>query len=107
MRRRSPRPLGPAVDALARRLRPATTLGAVQEAWEAAVGPAIAGQARPIGEHEGKLTVLCSSSVWAQEVELLGPALLEALNRTLDCEGAPRVHALRCTATPGRRLAGE
>jgi predicted nucleic acid-binding Zn ribbon protein len=99
VRRRAPRPAATAVQALAQRLRPATPLGAVQGAWEAAVGPAIAREAHPVGERAGTVTVACSSSVWAQEVQLLGPALVEALNREL---GAPRVKALRCRAGAGR-----
>ena len=103
MRRRAPRPLAPAVDALARRLRPATTLGAVQGAWERAVGPHVAREARPVAEREGTVTVVCSSSVWAQEVELLGPTLLDAINGVLLADGAPAIRALRCTAAGGRR----
>ncbi|MDP9399556.1 MAG: DUF721 domain-containing protein, partial [Actinomycetota bacterium] len=91
MRRRAPRPLAPAVDALARRLRPATTLGAVQGAWERAVGAHVAREARPVAEREGTVTVLCSSSLWAHEVELLGPTLLEAVNGVLAAEGGPVV----------------
>jgi predicted nucleic acid-binding Zn ribbon protein len=100
VRRRAPRPAATAVEALAHRLRPATPLGAVQAAWEAAVGSAIAREARPVGERAGTVTVACSSSVWAQEVQLLGPALVEALNREL---GAPRVQALSCGAGVDRR----
>jgi predicted nucleic acid-binding Zn ribbon protein len=102
VRRRAPRPLGTAVEALAHRLRPATPLGAVQGAWTAAVGPAIAGQARPVGERDGTVTVLCASAVWAQEVELLGPTLVTALNRELGSGARVEVRGLRCTTTPPR-----
>ena len=99
MKRRSLAPVAPAVRALAERLQPPTLLSAVQRAWPEAVGAAIAGEARPVAEREGTVRVLCSSSVWAQEIELLGPTLVEALNRAL---GARRVRAVKATATPGR-----
>ncbi len=100
MRRRTPVPVAGAVDALARRLRPATPLGAVQGVWAQAVGPALARHAEPVAEREGTLTVLCASGAWAQEVELMGPALVDAVNRAL---GEERLKAVRTTATRGRR----
>jgi predicted nucleic acid-binding Zn ribbon protein len=102
MRRRTPRPLAGAVGALAERLRPATPLGVVQGVWAQAVGPALAARAEPVAEHDGTLTVLCASGAWAQEVELMGPALVAAVNGAL---GEERVRAVRCTATRGRRPA--
>jgi len=100
VRRRAPRPLGPAVEALAAGLAPATLLADVQRVWTQAAGPVIAREASPISERDGALTVLCSSAVWMQEIELLGPALVTALNAAL---GSERVLALRCVATRGRR----
>ncbi len=100
MRRRTPVPLAGAVGALAERLRPATPLGAVQGVWADAVGPALARHAEPVAEREGTVTVLCASGAWAQEVELMGPALVAAVNRAL---GEERVRAVRCTAARGRR----
>lgn len=97
--RRTPRPLASAVEALAAGLAPATGLASVQQAWEAAVGPAIAAQAQPVAERGGEVTVRCRSAVWAQEVELMGPALVQALNSSL---GGERVTSLRCTAGAGR-----
>lgn len=97
--RRAPRPLASAVQALAGELEPATGLATVQRAWEAAVGPAIAAQAEPVAERGGEVTVRCRSAVWAQEVELMGPALVDALNASI---GAERVRSLRCTAGAGR-----
>ncbi|MBA2638386.1 MAG: DUF721 domain-containing protein [Solirubrobacterales bacterium] len=105
MRRRAPRPLGAAVDALTLRLRPATALAAVQEVWSTAVGPAIAAHAQPVGEREGTVTVRCASSVWAQEVELLGPSLTAAVNRELGVDGRVEVRGLRCTTTTRRGCA--
>jgi predicted nucleic acid-binding Zn ribbon protein len=97
--RRTPRPLAPAVQALAHDLEPASGLACVQRAWEAAVGPQIAAQAQPVAERGGDVTVRCRSAVWAQEIELLGPGLVQALNSAL---GADRVRSLRCTAGAGR-----
>lgn len=97
--RRVPRPLAPAVQALADDLVPATGLSGVQRAWETAVGPYIAAQAQPVAERGGEVTVRCRSAVWAQEVQLMGPSLVAALNEAL---GGERVRSLRCTAGAGR-----
>ena len=103
MSRRAPRPAGIAVEALAQRLAPATLLADVQRVWEEAAGAAIAREAQPISERAGTVTLLCSSAVWMQEIDLMGPLLVEALNRAL---GAERVQAIRCVGTPGRRRLG-
>jgi predicted nucleic acid-binding Zn ribbon protein len=100
MRRRAPRPLGIAVDALAQRLAPATLLADVQRVWDAAAGLGIASEAQPLSERDGTVTVLCSSAVWMQEIDLMGPVLVDALN---DALGSERVKAVRCVATAGRR----
>ncbi len=97
--RRVPRPLGTAGEALTANLAPLTGLASVQRVWPEAVGPAIAEQAEPVAEQGGEVTVRCRSAVWAQEVELMGPALVAALNQAL---GAERVRSLRCTAGAGR-----
>ena len=102
-RRRAPRPLAGAVEALTRRLAPATLLADVQRVWETAAGPAIAREAQPLSERDGTVTLLCSSAVWMQEIDLMGPALVEALNEAL---GTERVRAIRCAATAGRRRPG-
>jgi predicted nucleic acid-binding Zn ribbon protein len=72
----------------------------VQSVWAEAVGPAIAREAQPVGERGGTVTVACTSSVWAQEIGLMAPALCTALNERL---GDGRVTALRCTASRVRR----
>ena len=99
MRRHEPRQLSHAIAALADRLAPQTTLADVQRVWPAAVGEAIAGQAEPTGERDGVLTVTCSSAVWAQELDLMGPELVKRINAAL---GADTVRALRCSAAPAR-----
>jgi predicted nucleic acid-binding Zn ribbon protein len=96
VRRSSPRPLALAVDRVRRRLEPATPLATVQRAWPQAVGPAVAREARPVSERAGVVTVACDSAVWAQELDLMAPDLVEALNRAA---GGPLVRSLRCVAT--------
>jgi predicted nucleic acid-binding Zn ribbon protein len=99
MRRREPRPVSHAIAALADRLAPQTTLADVQRVWPEAVGEVIAAQAEPTGERDGVLTVTCSSAVWAQELDLMGPELAGRLNAAL---GAERIRVLRCSAAPAR-----
>jgi predicted nucleic acid-binding Zn ribbon protein len=78
-------------------LAPATVLAEVQTVWPAAVGPAIAAEARPSAERAGTLTVACSASVWAQELDLMAPVILEQVNARLR-EGA--LTRLRCVTVP-------
>jgi predicted nucleic acid-binding Zn ribbon protein len=99
MRRHEPRQLSHAIAALADRLAPQTTLADVQRVWVAAVGDVIAAQAEPTRERDGVLTVTCSSAVWAQELDLMGPELAQRLNAAL---GAETITALRCSAAPAR-----
>jgi len=73
--------VGDALGDLTGRWRPASTLAAVQSAWAAVVGEAIANEAEPVSERDGVLTVSCRSAVWAQELDLMGPELVERLNR--------------------------
>lgn len=98
-RRRAPVPVAGAVERLAAQLEPLTPLAAIQRAWPAAVGPAIAAECSPVGERGGVVTVGCRSSVWAQELTLLGPELVGRLNAEM---GDTRVTELRCTATRRR-----
>jgi predicted nucleic acid-binding Zn ribbon protein len=99
MRRREPRPLSHAVAALADRLAPPTALADVQRVWPAAVGEAIAAEAHPTAEREGVLTVTCSSAVWAQELDLMGPEIAGRLNGAL---GRDLVRSVRCSSAPAR-----
>jgi predicted nucleic acid-binding Zn ribbon protein len=97
--RRAPRPLGLAIERIQEELAPDTLLARVQSAWREAVGDAIAAQATPTAERGGVLTVSCSASVWAQELDLMSAAILERLNERL---GGARITRLRCVATPPR-----
>jgi predicted nucleic acid-binding Zn ribbon protein len=80
-------------------LAPLTPLAEIQRAWPDAVGATIATQATPTAERGGVLTVSCSASVWAQELDLMAPMLLERLNSLT----ATRLVRLRCVAVPPRR----
>jgi predicted nucleic acid-binding Zn ribbon protein len=93
--RRAPRPLESAFSRLADELAPETLLAAVQRAWPAAVGEGIAAEARPTGERGGVVTVSCSASVWAQELDLMAPQILARLNQGLS---GGVVQRLRCVA---------
>jgi predicted nucleic acid-binding Zn ribbon protein len=103
MRRREPRPLGPAIAALADRLAPQTLLADVQRVWAQAVGDIVAAQAEPTGERDGVLVVTCSSAVWAQELDLMAPDLIARLNGLLD---GGEVRAMRCQAVSARGWGG-
>jgi predicted nucleic acid-binding Zn ribbon protein len=94
--RSSPRTLAEAFGVLTDGLAPRTLLADVQRAWPAAVGESIASQAAPTAARGGVLTVSCAASVWAQELDLMGPQIVGRLNAALG--GEPRVLRLRCVA---------
>lgn len=96
--RRAPRSLNAALESLADDLAPQTLLADVQRAWPAVVGGSIADQAAPTAERGGVVTVSCSASVWAQELDLMAPQIIERLNAALRAGGVSR---LRCI-TMGR-----
>jgi predicted nucleic acid-binding Zn ribbon protein len=97
--RRSPRPMALALDQVRDELAPESLLADVQRAWRDAVGAAIALEAQPTAERAGVVTVSCSASVWAQELDLMAPAILQRLNQRV---GSGRVVRLRCVALPPR-----
>ena len=102
MSRRAPRPLASALAPLQEALAPRTLLAEVQRAWPAAAGAAIAAAAAPVAERGGVVTVACTASVWAQELDLMAPLLIERLNATLS---NGEVRRLRCVTSPqGPRL---
>jgi predicted nucleic acid-binding Zn ribbon protein len=92
MRRPAPRPLSHALEGVARNAAPATVLARVQAAWPEVAGEGLAAAAQPVAERDGVVTVACESGVWAHELELLGPDLLERLSGAV--EGA-RIAKLR------------
>jgi predicted nucleic acid-binding Zn ribbon protein len=95
--RRTPRPISLALEVARDRWAPETLLAEVQRAWIDAVGPAIAAEAKPASERAGVLTVSCSASVWAQELDLMAPEILKRLNSSLRSGQLAR---LRCVAVP-------
>jgi predicted nucleic acid-binding Zn ribbon protein len=72
-------------------LEPATTLARVQGCWADAVGELVSTEAQPVSERDGVVSVACRSSVWAQELELLGPDLVEKLNAALGDDAITRL----------------
>jgi predicted nucleic acid-binding Zn ribbon protein len=98
--RRAPRRATLALDEIRAELEPATLLAEVQRVWREAVGAAIALEAQPSAERRGVVTVSCSASVWAQELDLMAPAILERLNELLDQGGGSQLTRLRCVTLP-------
>jgi predicted nucleic acid-binding Zn ribbon protein len=78
------------------RLAPATLLADVQTRWSDVAGEEIAREALPASERGGVVTVRCSSAVWASELTMMSPRLLQRLNEERP-EGAPAVSELRFT----------
>jgi predicted nucleic acid-binding Zn ribbon protein len=100
MRRSAPRPLSVALGRVSARLEPPTVLARVQGCWVEAVGDVVNAEAQPVSEREGVVTVSCRSSVWAEELKMMGPDLCERLNAAL---GEAAVAELRFSAARGRR----
>jgi predicted nucleic acid-binding Zn ribbon protein len=86
MRRVAPRPLARALEDVTATLAPATTIARIQGCWVEVVGSAVAEESKPVSEHDGVVTVACRSSVWAQELELMGPELVGRVNAALGGE---------------------
>jgi predicted nucleic acid-binding Zn ribbon protein len=86
MRRRAPRSLSFALARVTAGLEPATTLARVQGCWADAVGEGLARVSQPVSERDGVVTLACEDAMWANELELLGPDLLEKLHATLGDE---------------------
>ncbi|HEX6459139.1 MAG TPA: DUF721 domain-containing protein [Thermoleophilaceae bacterium] len=97
---REPRTLADALARVVERAAPATTIARIQGSWEGVAGPVIAAEAEPVSERDGVVTVACRSAVWANELELLAPGLVEGLNEAL---GGPAVGALRFVIGPPGR----
>jgi predicted nucleic acid-binding Zn ribbon protein len=76
-------------------LAPATLLASAQQVWPDVVGPAIAAEAALSAERGGVLTVSCSAAVWAQELDLMAPAIIERVNGRL---GGSPIKRLRCVS---------
>jgi predicted nucleic acid-binding Zn ribbon protein len=72
----------------------------LQAAWGEAVGERIAAVASPVSERGGEVTVSCSDSVWAQELDLMQGQLIERLQDKLG-EQAPK--SLRFRVSDGEK----
>jgi predicted nucleic acid-binding Zn ribbon protein len=81
---RRPRPLAEAVAGLRAGLAPATLLADVQGAWEAVAGADVARHSKPVSERGGVVTIRCDSAVWASELTMMAPRLIDALGHLLD-----------------------
>ena len=55
----------------------------IGERWEEAVGAEVANHSRPIALRGDVLEVAVDSSVWAQQLQLQSPRILQALGRAL------------------------
>ena len=96
MRRLAPRPLAHALAGFTAGLAPATTLARVQGCWREVVGEGVGAETQPVSERDGIVTVACRSAVWAQELDLLGPELVQRVNAALASDGGRgAVEALR------------
>jgi predicted nucleic acid-binding Zn ribbon protein len=82
-----------ALEELRDDLAPETLLADVQRLWPEVVGAAISTEAVPTAERGGVVTVSCSASVWAQELDLMAPMIVGRLNAKLRSD---RVTRLRC-----------
>jgi predicted nucleic acid-binding Zn ribbon protein len=78
-RRRAPRPAATAFQAALQKAAPQTPLATIQAAWTRAVGERLAAVATPVSERAGTLTIECTDTVWAQELDLMQETLLERL----------------------------
>lgn len=83
MGRSFPRPASTAIRAARLRAAPQTPLAALQSVWAEVAGAAIAAAAAPVSERDGTATIECESAVWAEELELMGPQLLGAIEQHL------------------------
>lgn len=99
--RRAPRPVTVALKGVQADLAPETVLAEAQAAWRPSVGDAIAEQSEPVSERAGVLTIACSASVWAQELDLMAEAIIERLNGALGGGGGARkITRIRCVTAP-------
>ena len=92
MRRRGPRPVGLALDAVTGELAPATVLAMIQRVWPEVVGEQIARVSVPYWERAGEVSVACESAVWSHQIDLMSERIVEGLNEAL---GRPAVRRLR------------
>ena len=100
MRRGSERLIGDAVMRLADSLAPQTPLSRIERAWPKVVGEALAKHSKPARLSGSQLTVNCSGSVYAQELDLQSAAFVAALADEL---GGGLVERIRFVVDTGRK----
>jgi predicted nucleic acid-binding Zn ribbon protein len=100
-RRRAPRPAAAAVRRAREAFAPQTPLARVQSVWAEAVGEQLARVAEPSAERRGAVVVRCEDAVWAQELDLMGPQILDRL-RELIGDGAPAALRFEVGSAAGR-----
>ena len=88
-RRRAPRPATTALRSALEAAAPKTELASLQAVWTELVGERISAVAQPVSERGGEVTIDCSDSVWAQELDLMQGQLLTRLQERLG-ESAPQ-----------------
>ena len=91
--RRAPRPLADALGPFTAALEPASPLARAQGCWEQVVGPAIAAHASRSASVAGSCRWPATEAVWAAEVDLLGPSLVDALNTAIGTSALRSVRA--------------
>jgi predicted nucleic acid-binding Zn ribbon protein len=96
-RRPAPRPASPALRAALQRAAPKTRLAAVQSVWGEVVGEQVAAAARPASERGDTVTVACTDTVWAEELDLMKERLEHGLRERLG-DAAPRSLRFRVEA---------
>ena len=79
----SPEPLDTVLDRAGENRFAKRQLPVPLAVWRAAVGPRIADRARPIALERGVLVVKVTTSVWANELSMLAPKILEKLAQSL------------------------
>ena len=102
MRRRAPRPLAAALGRVTSGLEPPTVLARVQACWSDAVGDVVSAEAEPVTERSGVVTVSCRSSVWAEELKMMGPDLRDRLNAALGDDAVEELRFSAATRRPQR-----
>ena len=91
-RDRGPRKIGLAVRAAGEQVAPKTPLARIQSEWASVTGREVARECVPTAEKEGVITVVCSSSVWASELDLRQSEVVERLRE----KGVEGIRSLRC-----------
>jgi predicted nucleic acid-binding Zn ribbon protein len=91
MRRGRERPIADAVMRLAESLAPQTPLSKIKRAWPEVVGKPMAAHSKPAQLKGSLLTVECSGSVYAQELELQSRRVLTKLAEELSAQVVEKI----------------